>query len=51
MDDVNYEECHKTCKCFYFDEDKKECMYKQLCMILELPIATDENMEEDMRGI
>lgn len=41
---VNYNECNKTCSDYYYDENKKECNFKKMCVVMELPI--EEGDEE-----
>jgi hypothetical protein len=38
---VNYNTCHKDCKCFYYDKDKGSCIFKSLCKVMELPIEKE----------
>lgn len=29
-------DCQNTCKDYYFDRDKKECIFKRMCIALNL---------------
>lgn len=35
---VDYDMCKKECNNFYYDKDKKECIFKKLCKAAKLHI-------------
>lgn len=38
-----YTNCEKECKYYYYDRDKKECIFKGLCVVADLPVGAKNN--------